>query len=201
VIDGDLVEYAAAPAISSAFRVYNSSSWDGSADLAATWRLLWDEQNLYIGVEVEDDIHVQTQTGNQIFRGDSLDMQIDTAPAANASQVNPETYQIIFSPGNFGSLGESAFRFQGTSNGRLVDAPGHSISVEAQQTTGGYTLEAAIPWQDLDVTPTGGRRLGLALNANDNDQLGEAIQEVMMSHVSTRTLTDPQSWGILVLEE
>lgn len=199
-IDGDLAEYAGAPAVTSAFRVHSAGSWDGSSDLEATWRLLWDEQNLYVGVTVIDDVHVQNQTGNQIFRGDSLDMQIDTAPGANAAQVNPETYQIIFSPGDFGGLGESAFRFQGTDGGRIVDAPGHQIEVEARQTADGYTLEAVIPWSNLDVSPAEGLRLGLALNANDNDQPGEAIQEVMMSHVSTRTLTNPRSWGTLTLE-
>lgn len=199
-IDGSLDEYAEAPAVPSAFRVYSAGGWDGSSDLDATWRLLWDEQYLYVGATVVDDVHVQTQTGNQIYRGDSLDMQIDTAPLANASQVNPETYQIILSPGNFGSLGESAFRFQGTESGRLVDAPGHHVDVQAQQTAEGYTLEAAIPWSDLDVNPAAGTPLGLALNANDNDQPGAAIQEVMMSHVSTRTLTNPRSWGTLTLE-
>ena len=198
-IDGDLTEYADAPAIPSAFRVFSAASWDGSADLSATWRLLWDEQNLYVGVNVMDDVHAQNQTGNQIFRGDSLDMQIDTAPQANAAQVNPETYQIILSPGDFGSLAESAFRFRGTESGQIVDAPGHEIAVEARQTADGYTLEASIPWSNLDVTPAEGLRLGLALNANDNDRPGEAIQEVMMSHISTRTLTDPRSWGTLIL--
>lgn len=198
-IDGALNEYAAAPAIPSAFRVYSAGSWDGSADLNATWRLLWDAQNLYVGVTVVDDIHVQNQSGNQIFRGDSVDIQVDTAPEANAAQVNPETYQIILSPGDFGALGESAFRFQGTESGQIVDAPGHDIAVAAQPTADGYTLEASIPWNNLDVTPAEGLRLGLALNANDNDQPGEAIQEVMMSSVSTRTLTNPRSWGSLTL--
>jgi hypothetical protein len=41
--------------------------------------------------------------------------------------------------------------------------------------------------------------MGLALNANDNDTPGTAAQEVMMSHVASRTLTDPTSWGTLTL--
>lgn len=199
-IDGNLAEYGDAPAVPSAFRVYSAAGWDGSSDLSATWRLLWDERYLYVAATVVDDLHVQTQTGNQIWRGDGLEMQIDTAPATNASQVNPETYQVILSPGNFGSMGESAFRFQGSENGRMVDAPGNQISVQAQQTAEGYTLEAAIPWSDLDVNPAEGTELGIALNANDNDQPGQAIQEVMMSHVSTRTLTNPRTWGTLILE-
>ena len=35
--------------------------------------------------------------------------------------------------------------------------------------------------------------------ANDNDTPGTAVQEVMKSHVATRTLTDPTGWGTLTL--
>ncbi len=199
-IDGDLGDWPAISPVSSAFRVFQTAGWDGTQDLEALWRLGWDDSRLYIGVQVSDDRHVQTQTGNQIFRGDSLDMQIDTDPQAGASRVNPRTFQIIFSPGNFGSLPPSAFRFQGTEAGQVLDAAGHGIQVAARQTAGGYILEAAIPWSDLNVAPAAGLELGLALNANDNDTPDTAVQEVMMSHVSTRLFLDPSSWGRLVLE-
>jgi hypothetical protein len=42
--------------------------------------------------------------------------------------------------------------------------------------------------------------VGVALNANDNDTPGTAVQEVMMSHVATRTLRDPTGWGTLTLK-
>ena len=38
------------------------------------------------------------------------------------------------------------------------------------------------------------------LNANDNDTSGTAVQEIMKSHVPSRTLTDPSSWGSLTLQ-
>jgi hypothetical protein len=42
--------------------------------------------------------------------------------------------------------------------------------------------------------------MGVALNANDDDVPGTAVQEVMMSHVSTRTLRNPTGWGTLTLK-
>ena len=199
-IDGDLEEWEGVPSTTSAFRVFRSAGWDGTEDLTAVWRLAWDAAHLYVAVGVEDDVHVQMEAGNQIFRGDSVELQIDTEPAANRPTVNPETFQIILSPGDFGGLPPSAFRFQGTSDGRLEDAPGHSIQVEARRTAGGYQLEAAIPWEDVDVAPAAGKELGLALNANDNDSPGTAVQEVMISSAPGRTLTDPRTWGLLQLE-
>jgi hypothetical protein len=74
------------------------------------------------------------------------------------------------------------------------------VTVAAQQTDKGYNLEAAIPWSDLELTPAAGAVIGLALNANDNDTPGTAVQEVMMSHVAGRTLTNPTTWGTLTLQ-
>ncbi|UCG25785.1 MAG: hypothetical protein JSW55_07290, partial [Chloroflexota bacterium] len=63
VLDGSLAEWSSVPAWSSTYLVFQDPSWNGSDDLLATWRLAWDSANLYIGVEVIDDIHVQTQGG------------------------------------------------------------------------------------------------------------------------------------------
>jgi len=200
-IDGVLAEWEGVPTYESAFLVYQDDGWDGSDDLTAVWRLAWDETNLYIGVEVIDDIHLQSQTGNQIFRGDSVDMQFDTDRDGDFdSQLSPDDFQITFSPGDFAALPPSAFRFQGTTGGQILDAPGgHHVDLQAQKTPGGYILEAAIPWSDLNLTPAEGLVIGLSLNASDNDTPGPAVQEVMKSHVATRRFSDPTSWGTLLL--
>jgi hypothetical protein len=168
--------------------------------VTATWRLWWDNSNLFVAVQVEDDTHVQTQTGNQIFKGDSVSLQIDSDLAGDfGPELSPDDYQINLSPGDFASIAPSTFRFQGTSNGGTVDAPGHSIALAAQQTGQGYSLEAAIPWQDIDLTPAAGLVIGAAFNVNDNDSPGTAVQEVMKSHITTRAFRDPTSWGSLTL--
>jgi hypothetical protein len=73
------------------------------------------------------------------------------------------------------------------------------VTLQARQTPEGYNLEAAIPWNDLNLAPAPGLLIGLSLNANDNDSPGTAAQEIMKSHISTRTFTDPSSWGTLTL--
>ncbi|MFZ1398626.1 MAG: sugar-binding protein [Candidatus Promineifilaceae bacterium] len=201
-IDGNLGDWPGTIAASSANRVYSVAGWDGSADCTAVWQLSWDNGNLYVAVTVTDDRHVQTASGNQIFRGDSVDMQFDTARDADFGPgLSPDDFQITLSPGDFAGLGPTAFRFQGTASGAILAAPGGNIvTVAAQQTATGYTLEAAIPWSDLNLTPSQGVTIGLALNANDNDTGGTAVQEVMMSHMPNRTLTDPTTWGTLTLK-
>jgi len=201
-VDGNLSEWGSAVPTESSFLVFSRGDWDGSDDLTAVWRLAWDNNNLYIGVAVTDDTHVQTQTGNQIFRGDSVDMQFDTDLNGDFGDgLSPDDFQITFSPGDFGGLPPSAFRFQGTSNGRIEDAPGgNHVTLAALKTSEGYNIEAAIPWSDLNLTPAPGLVIGLSLNVSDNDAPGTAVQEIMKSHVSSRTLTDPTSWGTLALK-
>ena len=201
-IDGSLGEWDGVMATSSSSRVYTVAGWDGSEDLTAVWQLAWDNANLYLAVTVTDDTHVQTASGNQIFRGDSVDMQFDTAREADFGDgLSPDDFQITLSPGDFAGSGPAAFRYQGTTSGSILDAPGgNSVAVAAQQTGSGYTLEAAIPWSDLNLTPSQGLTIGLALNANDNDTGGTAVQEVMMSNMPNRTLTDPTTWGTLTLK-
>lgn len=199
-IDGDLDDWPGDPTVSSSHLVYAYEGWDGSEDLGASWRLAWDQDRFYVAVEVTDDVHVQTQTGAFIYQGDSVELQVDINPESGATLVNPATSQIILSPGDFAGIAPSAARFRGTDEGELPQAPGHSIDVAARQTAGGYILEAAIPWSDLNVTPTAGMRLGLALNANDNDSPGVARQEVMLSNEPGRTLRNPSTWGTLILQ-
>jgi hypothetical protein len=128
-------------------------------------------------------------------------MQLDTDRAGDfGAGVSLDDFQINLSPGDFAGLAESAWRFQGNAQGQIPDAPGHNVVVRAQKTATGYALEAAVPWIDVSVKPEEGLIIGIALNANDNDTPGTAVQEVMMSHVSTRTLTDPSGWGTLTLK-
>ena len=199
-IDGNLDEWEIIPSFESPHIVYSVNGWDGTDDVTATWRLGWDSSNLFVAVHVEDDKHVQTQTGNQIFKGDSISVQIDSDLAGDfGPELSPDDYQVNLSPGDFTGITPSAFRFRGTSSGGAVDASGHSIAVAAQQMGQGYSLEAAIPWQDIGLTPAAGLIIGATFNVNDNDTPGTAVQEVMKSHIATRTFRDPTSWGSLTL--
>ena len=202
VIDGNLAEWAGITPYLSTHPVYTAPGWDGTADVAAAWHIGWDENALYLGVVVVDDVHVQSQSGNQIFKGDNVDLQLDVDRTGDwGSGLNVDDYQINLSPGNFANLPPSAFRFNATSDGGSVDAPGHGIQIAAQPQPDGYTIEAAIPWRDVNVTPSVGLILGAALNVSDNDTPGTAVQEYFLSTAATRKWSDPTTWGTLTLSE
>lgn len=202
VVDGDLGEWTGLPVYSSPHLVFTGESWDGSDDLAAAWQVSWDDSFLYFAFSIADDIHAQNQTGNQTFRGDSIELQIDADRSGDyGPSISPDDFQITLSPGDFATLPPSAFRFQGTSSGSMLDAPTpHAIVVAAAPGGAGYSLEAAIPWRDLNQTPAQGLVIGLAVNVNDNDRPGAAVQEFMKSSAPNRRFGDPTSWGTLTLQ-
>lgn len=202
VIDGSAAEWGGVPVYSSPYLVFTGDTWDGSDDLAAAWQVSWDEANLYLVVHVADDIHAQNQIGNQTFRGDSVELQIDADRFGDyGPSINPDDFQLSLSPGDFSGIAPSAFRFQGTPGGEMLDATSpHSIVVAARESDAGYVLETAIPWRDLNVVPSSGLVIGLAVNVNDNDRPGTAAQEMMKSSAPGRRFGDPTTWGSLTLQ-
>ena len=201
-LDGDASEWAGLPVYSSPYVVFTGDTWDGSDDLAASWQVSWDDANLYFIVNVADDIHAQNQTGNQAFRGDSIELQVDADRAGDyGPALSPDDFQLSLSPGDFGAIAPSAFRFQGTASGEMRDATApHTIALTAIPTGAGYVLEATIPWRDLGLAPTPGLVIGLAVNVNDNDLPGTAAQEMMTSSAPNRRFADPTTWGTLTLQ-
>lgn len=201
VIDG-FADRVGLPAYTSPYVVFTHSDWDGTDDLVASWEIAWDDTYLYIMATVTDDVHVQTQVGATAFRGDSLELQVDVDRSGDyGPSLSPDDFQISLSPGDFNTIPLSAWRFQGTPAGEMLDAPGpHSILVAAQRNIDGYTLEAAIPWRDLNLAPAPGLVVGLAVNFNDNDGPGTAVQEMMKSSAPNRRFGDPTTWGTLRLE-
>lgn len=200
-VDGVLEEWDDVPTVRTPYITEQEPSWNGSLDVESGWHLAWDENYLYLGVAVRDDVHVQIREPKLAYQGDSLELQLDTELDADYGPgVNDDDYQFVISPGNFEDLGPGAFRFRGSEDGVMADAPGSRVQVAARPTDTGYTLEAAIPWSDVNVNPRSGERLGIALSTNDNDSPGTAQQELLLSHVASRRWLDPTSWGIVELQ-
>lgn len=201
VVDGDLAGWATVPSYASTFRVFNADDWDGSDDLQAFWRLAWDETNLYLAALVIDDVHVQTQTGNLIYLGDSLEIQIDTQRLIDLGDtLSTDDFQLVLSPGDFVAIPPSAALFRGTEAGQLSGVLSSGLIVSAAQMEGGYVMEAVLPWDEIGVRPIPDLELGIALNANDNDTPNTAQQEMMKSHIAGRLFGEPNSWGVLILK-
>lgn len=179
--------------------VYEPGNWAGLNDQSATYGIAWDASYLYLMVIVVDDIHVQLDSGETLYRGDSLELQLDADLAGDFDEpsLNADDFQLGLSPGADGNSPElwlwNPPARRGAPAGIVVASRGHASG-------GGYALEAAIPWSFYGITPAAGNRYGFALNSSDNDSPGTREQQTMISSVVTRTLLDPTTWGTLALD-
>jgi hypothetical protein len=197
-VDGDLSEWTTDQR-SLTEPTYGSDQLQGGDDLSAAYYIGWDSTNLYLGVRVNDNTFVQTASGRSLYKGDSLEILLDADLAGDFSStvLSADDYQIGISPGNLDGHAPEAYRWFP----RSVEGPLSTVQAAASANSSGYVLEAKIPWIVFGIQPIAGDSYGFVLSASDNDLAGSATQQSMVSSVRTRTLTDPTTWGTLILGE
>lgn len=201
-LDGDLGEWPDLPGRADQI-VYRSENWTGAADLSARFALGWDDTRLFVAADVTDDVFVQTQRGEALFRGDSLELLVDTALDADfgSAQLSGDDYQLGLSPGTSAGDAPESFLWFPPERDR-APVGDYTIVVAARRAEAGYTLEAAIPWLAFRyAAPPAGWRAGFVLALSDNDTPDTAEQQSMVASVPGRRLTDPTTWGTLELGE
>ncbi len=198
-LDGDFSEWKDAAVYAAHAVVFGKDKWYGDQDLAGDFQVGWDANNMYIAIKVTDQLYVQLASGANLYKGDSLEILLDTNLGADfyVQSLSPDDYQLGISPGQTfpGNHPEGYLWFPSTISGA------RTVKAFATATTGGYVVEAAIPWSIFGVTPQAGQHYGFALSVSDSDNDASAVQQKMVSNVSTRRLTDPTTWGDLVLNK
>jgi predicted small lipoprotein YifL len=183
------------------FTVYGKGSWKDSNDLSASYRIGWDKNNLYVAVKVRDDIYAQAATGADIFKGDSLELLLDTNISGDffVQQTNSDDYQLGVSFGKPDVNGtHEAWLWQPANvAGSRTQVKVDSTRNETEHLT---RVEVIIPWSLFGVTPKTGMHFGFALSVSDNDDTTKNVQQTMISTAANRGLFNPTTWGDLVLK-
>lgn len=185
----------------SAFLI-ETQNFSNRADALGLWRVYWDANYLYLLVHVYDDAHVQVSNSNEIYRGDSIEIEIDAnlKDGKTVTDSNDNTYQIIVSPGNFNDLPAKVSRYRGQRLGKEAEEFNHTILAGSGKTKDGYILEVAIPWSEIHIMPKAGLELGFALSVNDVDTAESLEVEATYSNAWQRQWRKPDSWGTLKLQ-
>src|SRR5688572_8924117 len=126
----------------------------GSPNNTTTFGVLWNSTHLYVGVRVLDG-NIFNDSAN-IWEDDSVEVYID----ANH---------------NHGTIYDSFDRqfTKGYNDGALGGAGSQTGVVHAWSAiSGGYSVELAIPWSNLGVTPSAGLTIGFDVGYNDDDNGG-----------------------------
>lgn len=177
---------------------WDTDNWKNSDDLSASIKVLWDEQYLYVAWKVLDEKYVQISKGEYLYEGDSVEVLIDTYVQSDywTQYLDWDDYQIGVSPGRntIGNKEEAFVWFPVSKKGTTT-----KIDIGVKEITGGYRVTIAIPWSILGVTPYNGARFGFAASVSDDDSKNGGVQQSMVSTSPYRILTDPTTWGDLIL--
>lgn len=197
----DIAQWEALEAIVPTHIVERKDTWNGIMDVGAAFRFAYDADNLYGYVVIADDTHVQENNAQSGYLGDSIEIEIDTQ-GDRAGQALEDDYQYIISPGDFNTRPAEAFRFRGNGNA-MVNDWGTNTQVMSEKTESGYVMAFRIPWFDMRMSrnQAAGTTMGITLNVNDNDDAGTSQQELMISNVSGRRWSQPNTWGTITLGE
>ena len=177
---------------------YGSGNISSATDLSGTVMVVWDANFLYVGARVKDENYVQNATGMYLFKGDSIEILLDINVSDDFyyQKLSGDDYQVGISPGNptIGNNPEAYLWFPWG-----VEGPRSQVQIGTIQTGDGYQVEAAFPWSMFGLSPQVGDHFGFGFSISDNDNTGTTIQQSMVSNLSSRILTNPMTWGDLLL--
>ncbi|HTL18245.1 MAG TPA: glycosyl hydrolase family 18 protein [Patescibacteria group bacterium] len=199
-IDGDLADWPAEPTFTLNDKsqiVYSATPnlWTSAKDLSAQAWVGWAPEGLYLAFKVLDDKLVQTASDVSLWHGDYMELQIDTQLEKDYtdSEMSDDDYQIGISPGDFAKVAPALVAWFGPMTASQLKA----IQQAQVKTDDGYILEVFIPKDALPtLTLSEGADFGMNINPSDSDATD---QEVMLSTSSKRTLSDPRTFGKIVL--
>ena len=197
-IDGDLSDWPTDPTFTlndKAQVVFGPSAWSGPDDFSAQAWAGWSADGLYLAFNVTDDKVVQNAADANLWHGDYMELQLDAElmPDYGDPGMSGDDYQVGISPGNFANIPPTVIVWYGPMTTPLLK----KIQQAQVKTDTGYILEIFFP---KDVFPgieyKEGGVFGMNINPSDSDG---ADQEVMLSTSSKRTLSDPRTFGKIVM--
>ncbi len=198
VIDGlgdDAVWQSATPHGGDEFNNVSGLELDGDEDLQVTWKALWDDANLYVLVEVNDDELVYGEENN--WDDDSIEIYID-AQNTDELEFNPSTvagipaYQFTVIAGQEPINGTSSLFTLGINSyadPTIAQYPVDSDTgaMVTDDDAGFYSFEVAFPWESLEETPQNiidRGDFGFGIAVNDDDDGGTRDTQIMWESTS-----------------
>jgi hypothetical protein len=142
------------------------ADYGGPEDVSADVRLAWDNQALYLAIEVRNDVLARVQSAAEIDRGDSIVLGI---AGEDADLVN----QFVIALLRATSL---VWRAEPAEEAGEVRTIGRALAARPEQEGGTRLIyELSIPWSELkQIRPLPGTRFTLTVSVCDDD--GEGLE-------------------------
>lgn len=156
------------------------------ADFNAAFRLCWDDQFLYVLVEVKDKTPmVNVQSAANLWQGDCVEIFIGGEKTGDAGALLTTDRQILLGAG-------TAPKFYVANS--PVPVTGIQVVAVKNVTGDGYAIEAALPWASLGIKPESDQELLFDLGVDNTDD-GKLRSRQWMWNGSERNSSDRGNWG------
>ncbi len=202
-VDGDISEWSPAEfyPIDQKLRWILRDPWETDR-LNWTGRvaLRWDENNLYAAfVVLDDDLCLLDFSSRDWRDNDHVRLFLSTEPDPDKRQyaVSEKDFPVHIAPTGE-SHTEAPVVFCSSIGGYIHKGFEPRVSVASRVWTGGYVIEAKIPFSAMNYTPVSGSVLGLNILAMDADN-GHRQSEIMSYFKNTSYWNSPKSLGNLTL--
>lgn len=156
-------------------------------DYAGKWRALYDNNNLYLLVEI-NDANKFFDSGGNWWEDDVIEIFIDGDNSKTATYDGANDFQLGF------RWNDNTIRVGGNSVNRTT-----GINYSQYATGSGYNLEVAIPWATIGVTPALGKAIGLDVQVDDDDNGGTRDAQIASFATGTTAWQDPRVFGTVYL--
>ncbi|MBN2313877.1 MAG: hypothetical protein JXM79_08095 [Sedimentisphaerales bacterium] len=157
------------------------------ADGSGTWQVLYDEENLYVIVDVTDDSLQNDSTSS--WQDDSVEVYFDGGNTKLSTPLSGDDHQYTF--------GWTADDIQGT------NITGYTDGIEQAQVTTetGWRIEIKMPWLSIQgAAPLAGDLIGIDCYYNDDDDGGDSREGKMLSISTVEGWNDASQWGTAILD-
>ncbi len=146
----------------------NQADWKGPEDLSADIKWMWDDQYLYVGVVVTDDVAGPVKPEYDPWQQDGLQFLVDPM-RTSASKVGKYDYAL----GENNGAHRVKCYLAADGSVQLGEVTTWKVSTHRHGAGGNITYEIAIPWSTLaPFKPSAGANLGLTLIINEDDGHG-----------------------------
>ncbi|PKO17883.1 MAG: hypothetical protein CVU39_05220 [Chloroflexi bacterium HGW-Chloroflexi-10] len=198
-MDGDWGEWETTK-YPAAYVVWGTADRKNEADLEGSYRIGWDSEYLFVAIKVLDDAYVQNASGQNMYKGDSIEILFDTNLYGdlNSNSLSADDFQIGISAGKGSITGEKeAYLWYPSSKAGSLS----NVKIASTNEEGAYRVEIAIPWSVFGITPASGQQYGLGISVSDNDKESENLQQSMVSNLPYRSFLNPTTWTVVTLSK
>jgi hypothetical protein len=150
-------------------------------DFSASYKALWDERNLYLLVDVTDDS--LKNDSDEFWLDDCVEVFVDADNSKSGSYGNND-YQFHFGWAEANpSMGESQHNQT------------EGVEFAVGRADAGYRIEIKFPWATLGVEPSAGKKIGLDVHVNDDDDGGDRDSKLTWRGKEDNAWQTPNAFG------